>query len=158
MRTSVLLALSLCILILQGACSSEEPHPEPEEQEEEVPWNPEDGLQPQEGAPYSIESSGNLIEGEYVLENPNDTVLSGRYVFTAEGFYERTVVRVGGAATDYGSYLFDTSGHLVLYVERRGDYAFSSAEPESMQAELDGDVLLIDDELRFRKVVPPVGP
>jgi hypothetical protein len=160
MRTSVLLALAASTLLGFGACSDEDPPPEDGEQAEEAPWNPADGLQPQEGASYAIESTLTFLDGEYLLENPDGNILSARFVFDNEGFYERTEVRVGGARRDSGSYLFDKSGHLLLYVERRGDSVLSTAVPAQIEAEIAGDSLLLtidDEKLRFLKT-PPVAP
>jgi hypothetical protein len=84
-------------------------------------------------------NSGETLTGVYTLESPAPPLLAATITFTPEGEFERsrTIAGERGARKDSGSYVIETGGRLVLWVERSGDAMYSSAVPE--QYEMGGD-------------------
>jgi len=117
----------LLVLPLVAGCGGSEPAgaPAPEPPIASVPLAPQTPADSDE-----VESSGRSLAGVYVLRAPSPPDVAATWTFTADGAFSRsrTLDRGRGERRDAGTYVVDTSGRLVLFVEQRGDARLAWAE------------------------------
>src|SRR5262249_55502001 len=109
------LATAVLAAVLVGGGSSPPEPPPPAE----APPGPV-ALEPQEPVDATeVENSGRTLSGVYSLAAPAPPDAAATWTFTADGTYarSRTLDRGRGERTDSGTYVLDTEGHLVLFVE-----------------------------------------
>jgi hypothetical protein len=117
--------LLLCLAVVSSGCTTSEPPPPPG-----APPGPVE-LEPQSPAdPVEVANSGRTLSGVYVLERASPPESAATWVFTDQGAYSRsrTLDNGRGERTDSGTYVVDTTGHLILFVEQRGNARLSWAQ------------------------------
>ena len=107
-------------------------------------------------------NSGRTLSGVYELIGPVGPLTSARYTFTEEGAFTRSLALAGGARREEsGSYVIDSDGRLVLYVERTDGTLQPTAAREIFTLAADGaeGLALVDAsgrrELYARSGEPP---
>jgi hypothetical protein len=90
-----------------------------------------------EGEPSRSEE---LLDGSYELAAPAAASLPAAYVFTDDGAFSRRWPAEGEVVRQQeGTYLIDSGGRLLLFVERTGAGMLSTAELETVGFRRDGD-------------------
>ena len=120
-------AVPIVLLLSLSACGGSPPPsaPSSEPSISDVPLEPQQPADPDEP-----QSSGRTLSGTYVLETPSPPDVAATWTFTVDGAFSRsrTLDRGRGERKDAGTYVVDTAGRLVLYIEQRGDTRLAWAE------------------------------
>jgi hypothetical protein len=152
------IAIAVCVSSALGlaSCSSGSAPPPPPSD----PWTREP-LSNAESAEQEIEGTDDVLDGAFEIVAPAPASAPVAYVFTSMGAFSRTVrVSADGDGTkdEAGTYLVDTRGRLVLFVERSGIAVYASAESEAIGFQrLDADTLALTVdgvEARYRRTGP----
>jgi hypothetical protein len=121
MRAAVAIAVAVALAGCGGSRPTAGPAPEPSAAD--VPLEPQQPADADEA-----ENSGRSLSGVYVLATPSPPETAATWTFAADGTYSRSRTFGRAERRDAGTYVVDTAGRLVLFVEQQGDSRLAWAE------------------------------